>query len=141
MDKILINSLLDKYFEGGTTLDEDKILKRYFKNGKVAPEHLDVKPLFDFFEAESSKPETVNRHSRNYLWIALLAAACALTLFILTREEIQTIDNQSFAYIDGKRETDVKLVSTQIVNSLYNLSEAEADVASLQIEVLNMFTQ
>ncbi len=47
-----IKSLLDKYFEGESSLEEEAQLKAYFNGAGVAPEFLPFQPLFQFFEAE-----------------------------------------------------------------------------------------
>lgn len=47
-----IKILLDKYFEGETSLEEENLLKAYFQGQGVAPEFLPFQPLFQFFEAE-----------------------------------------------------------------------------------------
>lgn len=47
-----IETLLNKYFEGETTCEEERRLRRFFAEGLV-PEHLEVyRPMFAFFEAE-----------------------------------------------------------------------------------------
>lgn len=54
-----INKILEKYFEGTSTLEEEKLLKIYFKSNKVSEEHLPYQPLFQVFgeEAAVSCPE------------------------------------------------------------------------------------
>ena len=47
-----INQLLDKYWEGETSLQEEETLKQYFQNGKVAQEHRQFQALFQFFKEE-----------------------------------------------------------------------------------------
>ncbi len=47
-----ITQLLDKYWKGETSLQEEEKLKQYFNNGKVAPEHQQFQPLFQFFKEE-----------------------------------------------------------------------------------------
>lgn len=47
-----IQSLLDKYFAGETTLAEEQILRQYFHNEKVEKAHLQYQPLFQFFAKE-----------------------------------------------------------------------------------------
>lgn len=49
-----MNQLLDKYWEGETSLQEEQDLKDYFKSDQVAPEHEIYKGLFDSFEMERS---------------------------------------------------------------------------------------
>ena len=55
-----IETLLNKYFEGETTCEEERRLRRFFAEGLV-PEHLEVyRPMFAFFEAEQKEfPEMV----------------------------------------------------------------------------------
>lgn len=52
MDYKNINHLLDKYWEGETSLKEEDTLKQYFNNGSIAPEHRQFQPLFQFFKGE-----------------------------------------------------------------------------------------
>lgn len=47
-----IKTLLDKYFEGETSLEEENLLKAYFHGPGVAPGFQAFQPLFQFFEAE-----------------------------------------------------------------------------------------
>ena len=50
-----IETLLNKYFEGETTCEEERRLRRFFAEGLV-PEHLEVyRPVFAFFEAEQKE--------------------------------------------------------------------------------------
>ena len=47
-----ITKLLDKYWEGETSLQEEEKLKQYFQNENVAQEHQQFQPLFQFFKEE-----------------------------------------------------------------------------------------
>ncbi|MBK6362793.1 MAG: hypothetical protein IPF52_04535 [Saprospiraceae bacterium] len=47
-----INDLLEKYWEGETTVEEENILKSYFQNGQVMPEHEAFTPLFVYFNEQ-----------------------------------------------------------------------------------------
>lgn len=47
-----INNILDLYFEGKTSLEEEKILKKYFASDNVLAEHKMYLPLFQTFEKE-----------------------------------------------------------------------------------------
>ncbi len=96
-----IEQLLDAYFEGETSLAEEKILKEYFKRGEVAP-HLEVyRDMFAYFE--TSKQETTNvapvfekdekrgiAHSmRNWYSIAaLVVVALGVTFFLQQNNNI-----------------------------------------------------
>ena len=91
-----IETLLNKYFEGETTCEEERRLRRFFAEGLV-PEHLEVyRPMFAFFEAEQKElaeisgkgnaaemPELApfekkTKTVRQYLTYSLSAAAAAI---------------------------------------------------------------
>ena len=52
MDYKKINNLLEKYWEGETTLQEEATLRQYFNEADVAEELLPFQPLFKFFREE-----------------------------------------------------------------------------------------
>jgi hypothetical protein len=47
-----INSLLQKYFDGDTSLEEEKILRGYFSSDRVDPQLAKYTPLFRFIDEE-----------------------------------------------------------------------------------------
>ena len=47
-----INHLLEKYFEGDTSQDEEKKLYEYFLSSDILPEHQQYKPIFQHFNSE-----------------------------------------------------------------------------------------
>jgi hypothetical protein len=47
-----INDLIEKYFAGETSLEEEKILRGYFNGPTIDPRLLSYAPLFQFFEKE-----------------------------------------------------------------------------------------
>lgn len=52
MDKNNIKKLLDRYFEGETSLQEEQLLKIYFTSDTIDPELEEFKYLFAFFVQE-----------------------------------------------------------------------------------------
>lgn len=52
MDYKNINHLLEKYWEGETSLQEEETIKQYFNNGNVAPELEQFQSLFQYFKEE-----------------------------------------------------------------------------------------
>jgi len=48
-----INNLLDKYWEGETSIEDEKVLKQYFSTSDVAAEHEAFKDLFVFWDNTS----------------------------------------------------------------------------------------
>lgn len=52
MDYSIISQLLEKYFKGNTSLEEENTLGAYFKGEAIHPDLVEYKPLFAFFETE-----------------------------------------------------------------------------------------
>lgn len=83
MESAVIEQLLEKYFEGETTLAEEQQLKAYFSSGSV-PEHLqEYQPMFAFFKQERAQGSAAamfvqapQKNSMRYVY----AAAAALVL-------------------------------------------------------------
>ena len=53
-DNTEIKNLLECYFEGETSIEEERVLNAYFKSGAVAPEFRKYAPMFSYFESERS---------------------------------------------------------------------------------------
>ncbi|MCC8134709.1 MAG: hypothetical protein LIP04_14905 [Tannerellaceae bacterium] len=59
-----IDDLLNKYFEGKTSSEEERVLRTYFSSSGV-PEHLSAyQPLFAYFDEEIEKKEREERGVR-----------------------------------------------------------------------------
>lgn len=102
-----IEQLLDAYFEGKTSLTEEKILKEYFKQGKVAP-HLEVySDMFAYFETSKQetsdvkidlksekKPGFTHRMRNWYSIAALVVVALGVTFFLQQNNTITQQEEQ-----------------------------------------------
>jgi len=55
MELYKIETLLEKYFEGETTIAEENELKRYFSSETVAPHLQQYQTLFDYYAAEKTQ--------------------------------------------------------------------------------------
>lgn len=87
MNKKHIQDLLDKYFEGETSLREEKELRNFFRKTTLLPEEWQkYKQMFAFFEAEGLKTmpaqEPVQR-KKNIVWFAITGISIAASLLIL----------------------------------------------------------
>ncbi|NCP20421.1 MAG: hypothetical protein COS42_02635 [Flavobacteriales bacterium CG03_land_8_20_14_0_80_35_15] len=73
-----IEKLLDKYFEGATSLNEEAIIRQYFTTQKV-PAHLEAyQDLFGYYAfknaEESNKPIVLNKKFKvPYKWLSIAA--------------------------------------------------------------------
>ena len=137
-----IDSLLNKYFEGETTLEEEQMLRAYFNQDNL-PEHLkELAPMFDYIEDErvalevlkeisdASPALTVTKKRKAILskplYISVVAAACIIALFFLFSPlESNSNDSDSYAWINGKRITDREEIKMFAEKSLENVSSNE----------------
>jgi len=100
MDSKIIHQLLEKYWEGETSLQEEASLRAFFNQEEVPKEFANVQPLFQFFKKEqeayldsdfekrlSTKLKVVDNqkpraHSLTY-YIKRVAAVAAIFIAIL----------------------------------------------------------
>ncbi len=85
MELVNIEKLLDKYFEGETTLSEEKELRTYFTREHI-PSHLEkYKDMFQYFSNES---QITSIHidnavsSTNIPWYTWLGVAASIVLIV-----------------------------------------------------------
>ena len=76
--KAYIQSLLDKYMDGTTTLDEEDILSEYFRGKDIPQEWGDYRQLFQEIEAMKPQPKT----NRRWIGWSVAAAIMAGILYI-----------------------------------------------------------
>ncbi|AWA29934.1 hypothetical protein HYN48_07495 [Flavobacterium magnum] len=106
--------LLEKYFEGETTVAEEKWLHQYFASAEVAPELEMYKPLFGYFENEKSQQlqfVPIPERKRNP-WISIAAAAIVLVSIgsfaylnfqSKPQRDLGTYDNPERAFLETKK--------------------------------------
>ena len=116
-----IESLLEKYEEGQTTLQEEAQLKHYFTTETVAP-HLEVyRSLFTYFVSDKQlsyqRPLSATRHNSNkYRWFASAAVVTIMFSAFMTLtskdEFIKLSNEEQFAYNETLKAFD--LISNQM---------------------------
>ena len=137
-----IDSLMNKYFEGETTVEEERTLRAYF-NQEYLPEHLkELTPMFTYIDDEhvalealkeirDASPELSITKKRKLIfsrsfYISAIAAACITAVFFLfSPGESNSNGSESYAWINGKRITDQKEIMMFAEKSLENVSSNE----------------
>ncbi len=138
-----IDELLDKYFEGETSCEEERRLRRFFTEEQV-PEHLQVyRPLFLYLNQETTsiagpkekqKKLPSGKSSRFYrISYAISGVAAGLLLLLGVAKIIFPISGtpENYVVIDGKRYTDEKLVEAKALEALQNASFTDEDLSNL----------
>lgn len=101
-----IEKLLNNYFAGSTTLQEEKELKKYFSGKNIDDKYKKYAPLFAAFaqEKEINTPslriiKPYQKRNRIILWTSGVAAACLIALLFIHYQP----KNESYMIIHGKR--------------------------------------
>lgn len=108
-----IEELLNKYFEGETSCQEEKELRALFMKGDV-PEELKVyTPLFAYMEQEVQEFRSQKKKKNtffNHILYAISGVAACLLLVLATNAVYTYSKPDSYVIIDGKRYTDTELI-------------------------------
>ncbi len=110
MEENRVKSLLNKYWEGETSLEEEKELHSYFQSAEVKDEFRSIQPLFAFFsEAGEMKmqgdvklleKDFPKRKVVNLRWIINVAASLAIFFALFFVNKKDDYDSQQFVYED-----------------------------------------
>ena len=123
-----IKQLLELYFEGLTTSEQEAALRRFFMSGE-APEELRIyRPLFVYFDAEIKATKPVRRrrpNNRLYLWLSGVAACTALLIGSLTISLQRTgcPPDSNYVMINGRCYTDDATIRAETMKSLHSVQE------------------
>ena len=105
-----IESLIEKYFQGETSIAEEQELKAYFSSQNVLPHLEQYKPLFGYFanakEQKLSQEVMPKTKKRNLGWLSVAASVVVLlgigTFAYLNNEtatqDLGTYDNPEVAF-------------------------------------------
>jgi hypothetical protein len=77
-----IEDILEKYFQGETSIAEEKELKEYFSSPNVAQHLEQYKPMFGYFsqvkEQKSTQEIPLKTQKRNVAWLSIAASVVVL---------------------------------------------------------------
>ncbi|TLV02284.1 HEAT repeat domain-containing protein [Dyadobacter luticola] len=145
-----IEKLLEKYYEGETTIEEEKVLKNFFQN-EVVPEHLKTHGAqFGYFvSARNELPSlTFNSQLANLLeppkqapirrfgsWLVRIAAGLALLIVGFTGGLLlqQRKDQGDIAFLPKSKDE----VSHQAIKSVLAFEKVSETSASERIQAVN----
>ena len=92
-----IDQLLEKYFEGQTSIIEEKQLTNYFSSTNVA-QHLEhCKPIFEYYSLSKQQNFTqeipLKTKNRNIMWLSIAASVLVLlgvgTFYVLNNQQLE----------------------------------------------------
>lgn len=144
-----LDKILKKYFNGETSLDEEKWLRNYFSNGNVADEYLQYAPLFQFFgqqeqtilHQEMTNSNVKKTKHMTFGWIGAVACILIIIGFGIIFSLTENNSNKSMAYINGKKISDVQTINSQALIALSNVSDIDEETVDSQIAILDSFIE
>lgn len=138
-----IEELIDRYFEGQTSCEEERELRRFFTRESV-PEHLQVyRPLFTCLEQEvqafreeksTSAAKIPSRRRRFIYMMSGIAAGVLLLIGIAGTKQYLHVTPENYVIIDGKQYTDDNLVREQALAAFRDMRTTEDEVLDLMFE-------
>lgn len=151
MKKENIDALLAKYWEGKSSLEEERLLKTYFSSGEVFSEHQAYQQLFVFFDNEakvtySGKAEKVIDKRKKIIGLPRLAAAASVILlvgmsifFYLKTNPLQTNLDDSWAKYEIQDPEEAKAAAVDALAFLsVKLNKGKTNVKT-NMKALNKF--
>ena len=118
MESDKINALLEKYFEGETTIAEENELKKYFSCAVVAPHLQQYQSLFGYYASEKNqsfeqKLKLQSNKRSTITWISIAASVVVLLgvgIYTFnnvsndtTNQELGTYDNPEEAFKETQK--------------------------------------
>ncbi len=135
-----IEDLLERYFEGTTSCEEEKELRRFF-SGKNVPEHLEIYSSFfvslDMESKEFHRKQTRTKSNfRQRVMYSMVGIAAGLLLIIGVSQIFQNNQSvqQDYVIINGKKYTDAKIVREQALDAFNDMKMSKEDMRELMFE-------
>lgn len=148
-DNILkIRTLLDRFFDGETTLSEEQELYAFFREASDLPDDLaTLRPMFLAYDAArsvalSTQPAKRPAPRRRWLpWavaaaVAVLIMGGAMLLFHRSQSPVGGEDDELIAYIYGQRTTDPAVVLAEMQTTMVALQGDGSDVVEEQLKAM-----
>lgn len=131
-----IEDLLNSYFEGETSCEEERQLRQYFAEG-IIPEHLEIyRPMFAYLHQENRESKLsaptgkkmISFRRRLFYSISGVAAVALMALTIGGIIRHQNALPENYVMIDGKCYTDADLVHQEALAAFQEVKLSEEDV-------------
>lgn len=137
MNEKEIDYLLERFFNGETTLDEERLLYHHFASGEVSQAHLPLKQMFlDMPTLQGIRPTPLNTtiHPKRTRRRLAMAAATLSTAGILAAAYLaQAANNECEMLVYGKRITAKENVMSEVRSTMGNACE-DADDVDVQLK-------
>ena len=115
--------LIEKYYEGETTVDEENQLRTFLAQSNV-PERFEAeKAIFGYFERKKSKKQFTLQPYLRWMEVAAVVAGVIISVSIFQRA-----GNTNYAYVDGKKITDMQTIKSLAHSTIINVASDNNEV-------------
>lgn len=128
-----IDDLLNKYFEGETSCEEEQWIRHYFSEEEV-PEHLlCYKPMFAYFDNEITREQVRNKfipRRKRVIYTLSGIAACAIIAVAVSTFLHSSNDSfkENYVVINGKCYTDEATIKAYAKASFQEVATSKDEV-------------
>lgn len=132
-DEHEMERLVDRFFNGETTLDEEKTLYRYFAQSSLPPHLERYRKLFADFSVMSGVPAVERKSVSKVLWRAVAGVAAVVAVIICVsvyadmreRRLLAKVYSGSYVIVDGQRIDDLIEIKDEIQTALGDAEQIE----------------
>ena len=108
--------LIEKYYEGETTVDEENQLRTYLAQSNVPDRFEPEKAIFGYFESKKPKKRFILQPYLRWMEVAAVVAGVIISVSLFQRA-----GNTNYAYVDGKKITDMQTIKSLAHSTIINV--------------------
>jgi hypothetical protein len=117
------DELLDKYYEGHTSIAEENQLITFLKQKDLPERFIVHQAILGYFGKEKSKS-----HPVVIPFIRWISIAAAVLLVLICLKSLTGQKQMNYAYINGERITDIRIVKAKALSSLQEIASSPDEV-------------
>lgn len=146
-----IDKLLQLYFDGESSLEQEEELKKYFLSDEVADEHKEFTMLFHFFDSQKQikmeytfTPPKREQKNIRFLWIAGAAASIFIALLLMftpSNDTYMLVNGESIYDVDMimyQAEIELNKVTEKLISSLEPMKRVDRNLESAMQQIKNI---
>ena len=126
------DKLIERYYEGLTSGEEEKQLDEFLSQPNLPEQYKPEQAIFGYFDHKKHKP-----HFSLRPYISWISAAAVILSVVFGLQFLEAGNRSDYAYIDGKRITDIREVKSQALASLSDIDSGTKEVEESFINLNN----
>ena len=137
MNELKVHELLQRYFGGATSQDEERKLQRYFAKGSIPDSLKAYQPMFAFFAEERAVEPPVHRHEAHRFrlsWSVIIGMAASIVIVLLVG--LPKPQSCYAYYVNGQRIYDraaaVEAAERKLQMLAVSMQKARSSMAALE---------